>query len=46
MWTAVVLWRAITEYARRDRRYGGAIDVPGAAEADVSEAEAAEADPA
>ncbi|MBB5831312.1 isoprenyl transferase [Brachybacterium aquaticum] len=24
----VVLWRAITEYARRDRRYGGAIDAP------------------
>ena len=24
-----VLWRAITEYARRDRRYGGAIDAPG-----------------
>ena len=23
-----VLWRAITEYARRDRRYGGAIDAP------------------
>lgn len=23
-----VLWRAITEYARRDRRYGGAIDLP------------------
>lgn len=22
----VVLWRAITEYARRDRRYGGAVD--------------------
>ena len=25
----VVLWRAITEYARRDRRYGGAVDLPG-----------------
>jgi undecaprenyl diphosphate synthase len=24
----VVLWRAITEYARRDRRYGGAVDAP------------------
>lgn len=24
----VVLWRAVTEYARRDRRYGGAIDAP------------------
>ncbi|WP_422114617.1 isoprenyl transferase [Brachybacterium sp. UNK5269] len=24
----IVLWRAITEYARRDRRYGGAIDAP------------------
>ncbi|MGO1407044.1 MAG: isoprenyl transferase [Brachybacterium sp.] len=24
-----VLWRAITEYARRDRRYGGAVDAPG-----------------
>ena len=23
-----VLWRAITEYARRDRRYGGAVDAP------------------
>lgn len=23
-----VLWRAVTEYARRDRRYGGAIDAP------------------
>src|SRR5699024_9509437 len=23
-----VLWRAFTEYARRDRRYGGAIDAP------------------
>src|SRR5699024_10893580 len=23
-----VLWRAITEYARGDRRYGGAIDAP------------------
>lgn len=23
-----VLWRAITEYARRDRRYGGAVDSP------------------
>lgn len=25
----VVLWRAITEYAQRDRRYGGAVDLPG-----------------
>lgn len=24
----VVLWRAITEYARRHRRYGGAVDAP------------------
>lgn len=24
----VVLWRAATEYARRDRRYGGAVDAP------------------
>ncbi|MGP9536845.1 isoprenyl transferase [Brachybacterium sp. AOP43-C2-M15] len=24
----VVLWRAITEYARRDRRYGAAVDAP------------------
>ena len=24
----LVLWRAITQYARRDRRYGGAIDAP------------------
>ncbi len=27
-----VLWRAITEYARRDRRYGGAVDAPDAPE--------------
>ena len=26
-----VLWRAIEEYARRDRRYGGAVDAPTAA---------------
>jgi undecaprenyl diphosphate synthase len=26
-----VLWRAITEYARRDRRYGGAVDAPAVA---------------
>lgn len=37
-----VLWRAITEYARRDRRYGGAIDAPqaeGAAETEDGAAE-------
>lgn len=32
-----VLWRAITEYARRDRRYGGAIDAPDAAAATAGE---------
>ncbi|MDN5688063.1 MAG: isoprenyl transferase [Brachybacterium sp.] len=31
----VVLWRAVTEYARRDRRYGGAVDVPGQEAQDV-----------
>jgi undecaprenyl diphosphate synthase len=25
------LWRAVEEYARRDRRYGGALDKPGTA---------------
>lgn len=29
-----VLWRAITEYARRDRRYGGAVDAVSAAAED------------
>lgn len=24
------LWRAVEQYARRDRRYGGAVDRPGA----------------
>jgi len=30
----IVLWRAVVEYARRDRRFGGAIDAPGTADAE------------
>lgn len=38
-----VLWRAITEYARRDRRYGGAVDAPDeGAEPDQSAEDSAE----
>ncbi|MDO5661238.1 MAG: isoprenyl transferase [Brachybacterium sp.] len=37
-----VLWRAVTEYARRDRRYGGAVDAPEPAVMRPSAAEQAE----
>jgi undecaprenyl diphosphate synthase len=32
-----VLWRAVEEYARRDRRYGGAIDAAASHQGDVGE---------
>ena len=37
----LVLWRAVTEYARRDRRYGGAVDAPAAAVAESTEGQSA-----